>query len=406
MGEDLIGRRYLDRIVDSRGNGVVIYEATMSSYVLNAERMATPIYPHDAGTIVSMLELHPERPDEGEGEELGEPFEVFEAGTGMGSLTLHIARALHAGNKGMSREMREAVASAGVKRLNGSVWSVPEGVDESVTDPTERRKLGGVESLTLARLEVSDTLQDQLKDWQDSRRYVLHSLDRNVAHAREAWRFLRGFRGGMYLPNVDVHIGAVDAYLGARLARRGDRPFLSRAVLDMPSPQDFAAPVVRALRTNGLLVVFNPSISQIAEFARWTAEDAVGRRLKLEKVVELPNTVSVSAAEDGGLNDGGGGRAWDVRTVVPRSREEEEEDGGGRGVWQVMRPKVGDRVGGGGFVAVFRKWPVREEEGSSVVEEGSLGEEMEQDEVVTETEEATSDGELTKSEETKEEGTK
>lgn len=404
MGEDLIGRRYLDRIVDSKGNGVVIYEASMSSYVLNAERMATPIYPHDAGTIVSMLELHPERPDEGEGEgeELDGPFEVFEAGTGMGSLTLHIARALHAGNRGMSRDMREAVASAGVKRLNGSVWSVPEGVDESVTDPAERRTLGGVESLTLARLEVSDTLAARLRGWQDSRRYVLHSLDRNVAHAREAWRFLRGFRAGMYLPNVDVHIGSVDAYLGGRLARRGDRPFLSRAVLDMPSPQDFAAPVVRALRTNGLLVVFNPSISQIAEFARWTAEDEVGKRLKLEKVVELANTVSVSAAEDGGLNDGGGGRAWDVRTVVPRSREGDGERGA---VAQVMRPKVGDRVGGGGFVAVFRKWPVREE-GGSVVEEGSLGEETEQDEVVTEAEEVSIEGEPTKREDTREEGTK
>lgn len=61
--------------------------------------------------------------------------------------------------------------------------------------------------------------------------------------------------------------------------------------------------------------------------------------LRLEKVLELP--VSTTA---------GGGRHWDVRMTVPRNCPD------ARAV-QVMRPKVGDRLAGGGFVAVLRRWP-------------------------------------------------
>lgn len=329
-------------IKDDRGRDIIIHEASLSSYIINAERLATPIYPHDASAIVSMMDIHPDRPGElpaEEGEEGGasEPFEVFEAGTGMGSLTLHIARALHAGNRPLSREMREAVSRAEIKRRSM--------VEQAADAPEEAPP---IQSLTLSRLDVPDEMGQQLQEWRESRGVVLHSLDRNPTHAREAFKFVRRFRRGMYLPTVDFHIGAIPDYLNPRLEASGGKPFLSRAVLDLPAAHDVAEVVVRALRPNGLLVVFNPSISQIAEVAAWSVK--TGQRLRLEKVTELANTTSL-AADDGGLNDGGGGRTWDLRTVLPK-----KEAAGGE-VVQVMRPKVGDRIAGGGFVAVFRKFP-------------------------------------------------
>jgi tRNA A58 N-methylase Trm61 len=366
--EDLIGRSYLEKLKDNHGREVIVHEASMSSYIINTERLATPIYPHDASAIVAMMDIHPERPDEGEpaaaGENEGEqqqqqqqPFEVFEAGTGMGSLTLHIARALHAGNRGMTREMRDAVAAADIKRRNTANSDSSEAEEsDSAELPSEQADVMGtesrpLESLTLSRLDVSPELQQQFDQWRSARRTILHTLDRNPKHSREAYRFIRRFRRGMYLPDIDFHIGSIPDYLGPRLEASGGKPFLSRAVLDLPAAHDVAEIVVQALRPNGLLLVFNPSISQIAEVAAWSVK--TGQPLRLERVSELANTTSVGS-DDAGLNDGGGGRTWDLRTVMPKRDAAEGE------VVQVMRPKVGERVAGGGFVAVFRRWPDRD----------------------------------------------
>lgn len=57
---------------------------TLSEYVVNVPRQCTPIYPKDACSIVQMLDLEPGH-------------NVLEAGTGNGSLTLHLARAVAGG---------------------------------------------------------------------------------------------------------------------------------------------------------------------------------------------------------------------------------------------------------------------------------------------------------------------
>ncbi|KAI8582603.1 hypothetical protein K450DRAFT_226060 [Umbelopsis ramanniana AG] len=54
---------------------------TLDDYILNVKRACTPIYPKDASTIVRFLDLDPGA-------------HVLEAGTGNGSLTLYLARAV------------------------------------------------------------------------------------------------------------------------------------------------------------------------------------------------------------------------------------------------------------------------------------------------------------------------
>ncbi|KAI8059469.1 S-adenosyl-L-methionine-dependent methyltransferase [Gongronella butleri] len=54
---------------------------SLEEYVLHAPRACTPIYPQDACAIIQMLDLAPGH-------------RVLEAGTGNGSLTLHLARAV------------------------------------------------------------------------------------------------------------------------------------------------------------------------------------------------------------------------------------------------------------------------------------------------------------------------
>ncbi|VUC21714.1 unnamed protein product [Clonostachys rosea] len=399
--QDLIGKRYLDTVTDSAGREVVVHEASMASFIVNSERMATPIYPQDCSVIVSMLDLSPERPGENDGPD-DEVFEVFEAGTGMGSLTMHIAKALHAANPPMRKDLRDAVATASLERrapapggetvadaeleTSGSEQStesvsrdenevssstdselatsepsspVPRDIESTPPPPGQPP----IQTMTLSRLDVPPNIASDIAQWSSSRRAVLHTLDRNPNHSRGAYKLLRRFRRAIYLPNVDFHVGSIHDYLTPRLAASSNVPFLSRAVLDLPAPESFAEPVVRALKPNGLLVVFNPSISQIADFAKWAF--VTGQPLRHERTAELPNSFHV-AADEPTANDCGGGRPWDVRTVMPKDGDE---------VVQVMRPRVGDRVMGGGFVAVFRRLKPKAEMKEDVKEEEKVEEE-------------------------------
>jgi hypothetical protein len=277
------------------------------------------IYPHHANTIVSLLDLNLSRPGEEEydldTDQTPSPFEIFEAGTGMGSLTLHLARALHAANPAVPPSLRDSLCTARYK-----------------TD-----EFG---------LELSEEDQVAYDSYRSSRRAVLHTLDRNHKHSRAAHKLVRQFRRSLYFPTIDFHVGSIDEYISSRLAETDNQPFLSHAILDLPSAHDHASQVIQALHPNGLLIIFTPSISQIADFQAWVIRTR--QPMRPERVIEL----DVSTTADGVL-DTGGGKEWDVKTVIPR----ENPDGA---PVQVMRPKVGDRISGGGFVAVMRRWPINQ----------------------------------------------
>jgi tRNA A58 N-methylase Trm61 len=313
---DLIGRRVLDSVVDSSDRKVDIHEPTMGAYILNSERHATPIYPHHASFIVSLLDLNVSQPSEEdydiETNKPLPPFEIFEAGTGMGSLTLHLARALNAANPAVPPMLRDALCTARYKSEDHS-------------------------------LDLSDEVQATFDTYRSNRRAVLHTLDQNAKHSSAANKLVRQYRRSLYYPTVDFHIGSISDYITSRLAETDEQPVFSHAILDLPSAEDYASPVIQALHPNGLLVVFSPSISQIARFQAWISQTK--QPLRQERVIEL----DVSTTADGVL-DTGGGKEWDVKTVVPRADPEAVPV-------QVMRPKVGDRLSGGGFVGVYRRWP-------------------------------------------------
>lgn len=272
-----------------------------------------------------MLDLNLPRP--GEDDPDAPPFEIFEAGTGMGSLTLHLARALHAANPPSTPALRDALCTASYTQ----------------------HQFG---------LELTPEEQVAYDDHRAARRAVLHTLDRNIKHSRAAHKLIRQYRRALYFPTIDFHVGSVDEYIAGRLEQTGDEPFLDHAILDLPSAHDNASQVIKALKPNGLLILFKPSISQIGDFMTWRRKTE--QPVRPERVVEL----AVSTTADG-VRDTGGGRDWDVKTVVPRGSDLGTEP------VQVMRPKVGDRVAGGGFVAVLRRYPVSE---TSEEEQASEGE--------------------------------
>ena len=282
--------------------------------------------------IVSLLDLNPTVPDPKFPTQ--DLLEIFEAGTGHGALTLNLARAIHGAN---------TVAP-----------SIP-GKDDAVEAESEG---------------IGHTME-AYQAWKADRRAVIHTLDCSARHSAHAETVVKNFCHGIYYPHIDFHVGDIDEYLSSRLATTGSLPFLEHAILDLPDIQHYFDIVGKALKGNGTLITFCPSITQINSGVTYVRQHGIP--LFLEKVVEVGGAVGV------------GGREWDVRPVKPRAflkaqvtdmkPSDRLEEGLASGLedaslevplshtpssgdsgWEmVCRPKVGLRTAGGGFVGVWRK---------------------------------------------------
>ena len=220
--------------------------------------MYPQIYPADANVIVQLLDLHASVPRPEASSELSPScLEILEAGTGHGGLTLHLARAVQSANAHLPPN--------------------------------------------------SDTLAEEMERWRQSRRAIVHTIDVKERYSNHARTIVRGFRRGLYDGTVDFHIGDVSSFVESQFSERPSaEPFLSAAVLDMPSADDHLRVVSKALRVDGKLVVFNPNITQIADCVQHIKRERL--LLRLERVLELGVGIS-------------GGRDWDVRLAHLRASQ-------------------------------------------------------------------------------------
>lgn len=280
-------------------------------------------------------------------------------------MTLYLARAIHGSNRPHLCE--------------GSAKSPEEAIANETEDKPKEEKLQGMEDDSKPNSRTLYVHQN------DQRQAVIHTLDVSPKHSKDARVIVKGFRHGIYRKDIEFHVGDVSEWIDQQIIRRRldskDTAFLSHVLLDMPNADRHIQKAASALHVNGSLLAFNPSITQIMAIV-----ETVKRRylpLQLDRVVELgPNMT--------------GGREWDVRAVLPRAltgagNEEKvapvdvaspentaqyAEDGDSEGDatepktrdeeeaqkpkrenrWgMVCRPKVGDRIAGGGFLRVWKK---------------------------------------------------
>jgi tRNA (adenine57-N1/adenine58-N1)-methyltransferase len=282
---------------------------------------------------VSLLDIHVDTPSGGLNTE--PPLEILEAGTGHGALTLHLARAIHAANPPLPRAPWYA--------------NSPEEEPEDAVYNGE---------------SVSDLQDSSLESWKPNRRAIIQTLDISRKHSDFAKKIVEGFRHGIYAGNVDFHVGDISEWIASqRVLRKTEDPFLTHVFLDLPNANSHLANVAPALHTNGILAVFNPSITQIAECVETIREQKMP--YLLDQVIEL---------------GAGTIREWDVRAVRPRATQrnveplpedettepqvqqlardtESAEDLAKQGEkWaMVCRPKAGQQVVGGGFLGLWRR---------------------------------------------------
>jgi len=299
---------------------------------------SSQLYPSDTNLIVSLLDIHVDTPSDGL--RRSPPFEILEAGTGHGALTLHLSRAIHAANP--------------------PVPKTPTYASHHTEEPEDTVYLG--ESMS----ELEDTTP---LSWKTNRRAIVHTLDISSKHSKHARKIVEGFRHGMYSSNIDFHVGDVSEWIAAQKASRNtEEPFLTHVFLDLPNAGKHLANVAPVLHVNGLLAVFNPSITQIAECVETIREQRMP--YLLDQVVEL---------------GAGTIREWDVRAVRPRAtlrkadapeptealseapidpvKGQEVRDSELTAAladqdekWaMVCRPKAGQQVVGGGFLGLWRR---------------------------------------------------
>jgi tRNA (adenine57-N1/adenine58-N1)-methyltransferase len=290
------------------------------------------IYPADANLIVSLLDLHPSAAED------AESLNILEAGTGHGALTLHLSRAIHAANAQKPKSTR-------------------------LSEVTEDAP-------------ATESSDDTLAIWKASRKAVIHTIDISAKYSKHASKVVAGFRHGFYAGNVDFHVGDVSEWIKSEMVRRdSEDAFLTHAFLDLPATQNHLSAAACALKNDAILIIFNPSITQIVDCVQKIKQEGIP--LFLDQTLELGN------------NGISGGKAWDLRAVKPRAAPKiqaveespdsvqsstpeassEEDQSITRDAVQtlteakpedsnwsfVCRPKVGERITGGGFLGVFRK---------------------------------------------------
>ena len=316
--------------------------------------------------------------------------EILESGTGHGSLTLHLARAIQAANSNPP----PLPAKSQIRYLQDRpLRPYEEGAAAGVKTEFQKEK----ERKSNAEETNDDPTQKQWDDWRARRGAVIHTVDVSPKFSAHAEKIVNGFRRGVYAGNVDFYVGPVESWIAEQTKQRREsapkpgllssvlksdtatpEPFLSYAILDMPSSHLRIPHIAPVMKRDGILAVFMPSITQIGDCVELI------RRQRLpfvqEKVVELGAGIS-------------GGRQWDVRFAIKKSRADPSSwgpssDGPEEGAAQedqepsssdekpadadvqpeaqeqaskegesvlVCRPQVGERIAGGGFVGIWRR---------------------------------------------------
>ncbi|MQA98891.1 MAG: SAM-dependent methyltransferase [Actinobacteria bacterium] len=135
----IIGSREGSFVAAGGGSRMLVVRPTLADFVLKMSRGAQIVYPKDIGAILVEADIFPGAT-------------VLEAGTGSGSLTLALARAVGDGGRVISYEARDDHHARAVENVNAfyeSLGGKPENVELRVGDVFEGVPERGIDRFVL-----------------------------------------------------------------------------------------------------------------------------------------------------------------------------------------------------------------------------------------------------------------
>ena len=137
--DTMIGAPEGTTVTTARGSRMVVLRPTLAEYILKMKRGAQVIYPKDIGLILVYADIFPGA-------------KVIEAGTGSGSLTLGLARAVGDSGRVVSYELREdhqANAKDNIEAWYSSLGGKPDQVELRLGDIYEGLDERGFDRMVL-----------------------------------------------------------------------------------------------------------------------------------------------------------------------------------------------------------------------------------------------------------------
>jgi len=137
--DDLIGAPEGSSVSTTGGSKLLAFRPTLADFTLKMKRGAQVVYPKDTGLILVYADIFPGAT-------------VVEAGTGSGSLTLALARAVGESGRVISYEAREDHHVRGVENVASwyeGLGGKPENLELRLGDVFEGIREGGVDRMVL-----------------------------------------------------------------------------------------------------------------------------------------------------------------------------------------------------------------------------------------------------------------
>ena len=218
--------------------------------------------------------------------------EILEAGTGNGSLTLYLARAIHGANSALRSE-------------NLAEITTTHAINPGLDDQTPKSAYAPEYPLSISQASnTNSTSSLSAVDIQKSERQaIIHSVELAPHVSNFGRKHVSGFMQGMYSGNVDFHIANLTTWIEQQVSARTaaglppGNPFISHAILDLPGAHDHLEVVASVIHTDGTVLVFTTHITQLLSC------------LELSRKLRLPLVLQRAIEIGPGVT---GGRDWEL----------------------------------------------------------------------------------------------
>lgn len=127
--ESLLGQPEGTRVETARGMVLTAFRPRFADYALKMKRGAQVIYPKDLGPIVTYADIYPGA-------------RTLEAGTGSGSMTIALCRAVGEAGSVVSYELREEHQEQAVRNIEGFFGKLPDTLELRLGDVADVARTG------------------------------------------------------------------------------------------------------------------------------------------------------------------------------------------------------------------------------------------------------------------------